>query len=97
ALRHAAAGNDDLRALIDENLSRAKADAAGRAGDDCDLAVKPSHVVSFARFRSFGCSEIRLASTGRPLVTLEPIIPDCARQAIRASRERLFVHGDIAL
>jgi hypothetical protein len=45
ALRHAPAGNDDFRALGDENFRRAQADAAGGARDYRNLAVKPSHIV----------------------------------------------------
>ena len=45
ALRHAAPGDDDLRAFGDENLRGAQSDAARRPGDHRDLAVQPSHVV----------------------------------------------------
>ncbi len=45
ALRRAPSGDDDLCAFGDENLRSAQPDAAGRAGDDRDLAVQPSHVV----------------------------------------------------
>ena len=45
ALRYAASGNDDPGTFRDENLRGAQSDAAGRAGDDRDLAVQPPHVV----------------------------------------------------
>src|SRR5207302_6442406 len=36
-------GDHNLGALRDEELRRAETDAAGRAGDDRDLAVEPAH------------------------------------------------------
>jgi hypothetical protein len=39
ALRHAAPGNDDFRAFRDEDFRGAQTDAAGRSGDDRDLAA----------------------------------------------------------
>ena len=43
ALRLPPPGDDHLGALFDEQLGRARADAAGSAGDDCDLAVQCTH------------------------------------------------------
>ena len=43
ALGLAPAGEDDLGAFLDEQLGRARADAAGGAGDDGDLAVDHAH------------------------------------------------------
>ena len=42
----APAGEDHLGALRDEQLGRARADAAGRTGDDAYLAVEHAHGVS---------------------------------------------------
>ena len=39
ALRHATSGDHDFRALRDEDFRRAQTDAAGRTGDDRDLAA----------------------------------------------------------
>jgi hypothetical protein len=39
AFRRAASGDDDLRAFRDEYLRGAQSDAAGRTGDDRDLAA----------------------------------------------------------
>ena len=44
ALRRAAAGDDDFRALGDENLRGVQSDAARRPCDHRDLAVQPSHI-----------------------------------------------------
>jgi hypothetical protein len=52
AFRHAAPGDDDFRALNNEDLGGAQPDAAGCAGNDRYLAVQPSHVVL-----RFGLSE----------------------------------------
>ena len=45
ALGLAAAGEDDLGALLHEQLGRARADAAGGPRDDRDLAVEHAHAV----------------------------------------------------
>ena len=47
--------DDDLRALLGEQLGGRAADAARRAGDDRDLVVEDSHVP----FRSLCRSELR--------------------------------------
>ena len=48
ALRHAAPGDDDLRAFGDEDLRGAQSDAACCPCDHRNLAVQPSHVVILA-------------------------------------------------
>ena len=58
ALRRAASGDDDPGAFGHENLRGAQPDAAGRAGDDRDLAVQPSHGV----LPSFGYPGIQYIS-----------------------------------
>ena len=45
ALRRAAAGDHDFCALRDKDFGGPLPDAAGRAGDHRNLAVKPSHVM----------------------------------------------------
>ena len=94
AFRRAAAGDDDLRALVDKNLRRAQADAAGGARDDRDLAVEPSHVVI--------PHTMHLKSAWRAgTVILEPIFPTSSRRThgaiMRRSGKRLFFASLAAL
>jgi hypothetical protein len=48
AFRQAASGNDDFGTFGDEDFRRPQADAAGSTRDHRDLAVSPSHALSFS-------------------------------------------------